>query len=807
MAELKSANSARPSSLKSPVPKAATADDLLADFAPAKLPTVEAASSPAPTAEALAADFQPEGTPPGDDQFAQEPGFIQANIEQFKPNNLVDRLQAGLAANDQEKTAFLQKKYGKENVAQKNGKIYFRRDASEKLRPLDPATFELVSDIIPDFAREIVTETSMLPGEIAGAAGGTVAAGPAGAAGGALMGRVASVPFANKVADSIAAGMGVEADPSRNQRTENMIGMAVEGTLPIVGKAALKQVAKRIPGTLAYKSAREAGEREVVALAKQSQEVLQAADALEKEGLRLNLTLEQVQPDSPAVKKLTDKASRYGESGAFLNKQQEFAEGAGAAIDNTIKEVKRLVNPNGPVPGNKIGQKITSVIDDLDRAEGERIGEFRRKALAATGNKKAPLPQGLNKNVKELMTELGFVPRTQRIQSYTRGESLGMKTPSEDMANIKLRDSLMASRTGPRSELKPKLIERQIMVPPKDLQSREGIQGLDASQLRSVVNVLNEYGQVMSRGGEARLTDVERLIKRMGPLNNKLRGSALGGRWGAMTAELRQHRRGMIEAGLEKDIDKKLYNSAMDEFSLIRSNTENLQGLFDKDMSAKALTNYFFSPSADQARIESLKKILGDDAPALGALKEEWINELTKNHVNKAGSKTGFNSAAMLKDLTKNEAVAKEIFGSGPGPNLDTVKNLLTVAERIESIQRTAKAESMSNDAKKGAIDVLLGWAGGIRFKMLNGAQRMLGVTTGEEKALFEVLNREGFEKYLANYKGKGDKRVIARNIEAMLSQYNAARVGSKKVEALTNVGKEIGLRGTRATIREDIQR
>ena len=50
------------------------------------------------------------------------------------------------------------------------------------------------------------------------------------------------------------------------------------------------------------------------------------------------------------------------------------------------------------------------------------------------------------------------------------------------------------------------------------MQEISGRLGLDDSQLRIMVNGLNQYGEFMTRGGQARLSDVEMLINRMGPM-------------------------------------------------------------------------------------------------------------------------------------------------------------------------------------------------------------------------------------------------------------------------------------------------
>ena len=59
---------------------------------------------------------------------------------------------------------------------------------------------------------------------------------------------------------------------------------------------------------MAYKAAREAGEREVVALTKQSKEVIAAAKALEDAGVEAKLMAHQAHNTSQPIEKLAKKS-------------------------------------------------------------------------------------------------------------------------------------------------------------------------------------------------------------------------------------------------------------------------------------------------------------------------------------------------------------------------------------------------------------------------------------------------------------------------------------------------------------------
>jgi len=809
MAAVKGQPAPKPGSLEAPVPGAEAQDQVssfLSSFDAPRMPASEPSAMPDPqatpagTADAFLSQFDPQGGTempqepqrPGAEQFAEEPGFVQANLDQFNPKNFMDRLQAGLAANDREKVMFLQKKYGNENVAERNGKIYYRREKGEKLRPLDPGTLELIADIIPDFGREIVQEGAMLPAEAMGFASGAAmgtaggpaapATIPAGAAAGAIAGRVAAVPAANAFADKVAEMAGVPQDPERNLRTENMIGMGAEAVLPVVGGKIVGAIAKKIPGSLAYKAAREAGEKEVVALSKQSKEVLAAADALEKEGLNVGLTLNQVQPDSPKVLELAGKAKDNPE---FLNKQMEFAEGYGEALRNTIGEIGRRFNPAGPVPEGQLASKLTNAVETLDRAEGKQIGAYRAQALSALKGQKQQLPAETSDLVTQTMREMGFQPKRVQLQSVTRAGSPGS-----------------VERMGALQQANK--IERVKWVPPKDANEVAGRLGLkDASEARGLINVLNDYGQYISRGNEARLPDVERLITRLGPLSDRYRGTQAGAVLGKITGDLRTHRREMIKSVLGPE-DKVLFDRVMDDFGTLRKSREELTNVLRGDVTRKTIVNSFLTGKDALSRFRALQQITGPESAEIGALKEEMLNQFMIKHA--ADGKTRVNSGKFLSDLEKNYGrdFINEVFKTkGPGPNMDTVRNLLTVGKRIEEQQIRAGADVTNAQAGKAAADATMGLLANIKFKTLNGVAGLLRLNTGEKKAVGELLNRDGWEKYVVGMKLSGpQKRTLAKNVEELMSIYNSARAAKSKVNDVLDVGKDLMKRGARADIR-----
>lgn len=779
---LPTAHSAKPSKLVNPVP-GAEAKQMVAQAEPESIPV---GSAPWETEEAAApiAEPTPDQFAP-DSQWNNPADIVRDNINQFNPDNMIDRIRSGLAANDTEKMGYLEKKYGKGNVAMKDEKIYFRRSPEEKLRRLDPATFELMSDLIPDFMREIVMEGAMAPAELGGAAMFSPA-GPGGAAAGAIGGRVASVPMANAVADAAAGAAGVPRDPSRNAMTENLIGMGAEAAFPVVAGKVIGAVAKRIPGTLAYKAAKEAGEKEVVALTRSSNEVLEAAADLEREGLNVPMMLHQLHPDDPKVVELTKGMESHA---PFLNKQTEFAEGYGKQLENTLTEIARR-GGQGPVAPGKIAGTLTDAVSTLDRAEGKAIGNFKAKAIAKTGNQKQPLPEELNQEITGLMRELGFTPRRRVREHIVRPGSL------EGVGKRGLEDR--------------KIVEQIDWIPPKDLQPILGAKGLTKTgEVRSLVNALSELAK-KTQGDGARLTDLDRLVTLVGDLNPKLRGTAAGSTWGRLTAGLRQHRRQVIGEALGDPTEKALFNRTMDDFSALRTNTEQLSTVLRGDVTSRTLVNSFFKGKENLANIRAIKSLVGKDSAEWGSLKEEFIDQLMLKH--SSDGPTGFKSEAFLNDLKKNygDDFIREVLNDGKsGPNYDTVKNLLTMGKRIEATQKNVKLDTLDAKQEKALAEGFFGALLHSPYRMVKGAGQFLFNATGnKENAFLELVNRDGFEKYLTGFKADGRvKAEIARKIETLQTRYNAGRAAHKKTAEALDIGKDIVKRGTKATIREDVMR
>lgn len=750
MAAIKGQPAPKPSSVGEPVPGAAEEDKLnsfLASFDAPDLETPEAQGEVDPV-QGFVSSFDDPGSAPAPeevapvqaqpeipaDQFEQEPGFVDANINQFR--DFTDRLKAGLAANDKQKIEYLRGKYGSDNVTTKEGAIYFRKDGKGKFRRLDPEAFEIVNDLIGDFSRDIVTEAAMLPGEALGA----VAAGP----GGAVAGRVASVPFANEAADKVAEYAGIPDDPNRSKLVENAVGMGAEAVLPVVGR----KLIRLLPGTAAYKAAKEAGEREVIALSKQSNEVAKAIDELSQQGkaVRINGELvgvpeadvslmgHQLNPDNPVLQKFANVAAS---DPRYINAQKQLAEDWGESAINTLQEIARKNHP-GPYRPEELASKVTNAVSDIQKAEGQAIGKFKAKAMAKLKNARQPLPAETNQKIGAMMQEYGF-----KIQA--QGDKLKV-------------------------------------IPPSDLSKYVGTGGLTSvGEVRAVVNSLKNLSEGMTKG--LRVGDLERLRNSSGDLGNSLFRTRAGAQLSSLSGDLRREYRNVIAKGLDDDFERKAFETSMDTFSLYRKNVETLKRALNEESSAKAIVKNFFTGKENLQKIKAIKQISPE---SFDALKEEWVNQLMIDYASRKNA-TGLKSSQFLDALNKKygDEFLTEVIGKD-GKDLKNLKNVLTVTERLDQTFKKVDVDKMSEEQKRGIMDTFVGLLADIKFKTVNGIAALLRGGKGRDHVLHKIMTRDGIDKYVASYPGKIDKKGIAEKLNKILAEnkfYKAVEEAGAKAE------------------------
>lgn len=776
-----SAYSARPSALSKPVP----GDDfeqsmkgLISEPVPA-MPAAQsagpqAAAAPAPAHDDFAAamsDLTGAGAQPDNSQAPDQLTNVARDNGGPSWEGLKNKVITGLAANDEEKANYLRSKYGDGNVRVDKGAISFRHGTDDKWKKLDNDSFHAIGNFVLDQARNLLTEGVMLPAEVAGGGAGFVAGletGPgafATAAMGARAARVAAVPAANAVADKVAAAAGIPQDPNRSKLTENAVGMGAEALLPVIGG----KVAKYIPGTEAYAAAKKAGQKEVVALSAQSREVAEAAQRLASEGHLIpingddigvpgaNVVLmgHQLNPQNPDLNALADQAKQLGK---FINAQTSQAEGWSSALENNLQEIARR-GGKGPVAPERLASVVTNAVGDIEKAEGEAIGKFRAKAQAKLGNQKLPIPDALGQQAAEIMRELGFSVTT--VEEKIRRRASFQSGPAKDSVTTAIK-----------------------YLPPDDLKKYVGKFGLTTTgEVRSFVNALDDFANSSSKG--LTLAETERLTRAMGNLNKTAgrTGGEISARWGSLTGELRQFRRSVVEAGLSDDTEKKAFNSAMDDFGAIRGNIDTLRNVLKDDASAKAIVGNVFTGKENLPKIRALKSLVGESNPEVwSALKEEWINQqLIKNSTSSTTTPFRYDAKKFISSLDKQYGpeFMREVLDDGVGPGSQTIRNLLKVGQRLQETYKLPKADDMSEKMKQGAMNTVIGILGDIKFKAVNGVMSLVGTAKDKEHPLFELMTRDGIDKYVTAYPGRltpEKKRTITQNLTDMLGQYRVMR-------------------------------
>ncbi len=793
-----SAYSARPTDLSTPVPvdeeAKAAAEFFKAQSAKVPDVTPQAAApvaTAADTEEAAASAFF--GTPPTADAggaFAPETSNVDPRVmsgemvtETAKANltpqgvvdqitNFKDRLVTGFAGNDREKLGYLRDKYGKNNVQYVSGKIYFRKDPKGKFQNLDPSTLEVINDVIADFAGDAIREVTMLPGELAGGAAGFVAGGFPGAAVGARAARVASVPLANRAVNKVGEVLGLKRDEGRSQTTEDLVGMGAEAVLPVLGK----KLARFLPGSTEHRAAEQLarGRNAPLVLNEASREFVTIAKELEESGavriidgekygipgINVPVFAHQIEPDNPSLMR------KVGENRQSIPLQNVLRE-QGRATQNLVQQTLRAVAPDNTTPQRHLGLTIKNAVEEIGKKESADIGKYRAKALAQLGNGKQQLPAELSERAVSLMRELGFQSKSQQLKVVRKGA-----------------DGVSGT---------PQIVNRTTYAPPKDLQPIIGRLGLDDSQTRQVVNVLNEYGQLISRGNEARLTDVERLVKRMGDLNPKLRGSALSGTWGSMTGTLRQHRRAMIESGLPDDVNRAGFNEVMDKYSAHRETIQNIADSVNTNMGSAAVVQTLLGKGKESVgEARALGALLKESHPeAWNSLKAQWADQTIAQFATDKKI-TGVNTDALLTHLAGKDG--KEMLGVLFDGTKHTPDDLIKTVKFAKRINDTNIPVSQMSEAQQEKLvkEFAATWLGST-YIAANSMFRLMkrSVGAGGPDPLTEILSQNGIDKYITGLPAK-KRSLAARKLREYLvvaQESGAWKVGERMTRAGTARG------------------
>ncbi len=754
----------RPNSLPTQVPNVGAGAEITDDLAqvaanppsmrgPASAPTDPMAQpgGEAPQADPLDqlyAEFDAQST----DQYEEEPGIIEANLMQFQDG--ITRLKAGLAANDQETMGFLKQKFGEDNVRFRKGKAWIRDKAGDKFRALDPDAFEIFGDLIMDMSRGFVEEAAALPAEVAGGAAGAAAGtvslpvvGTVGGAGaGAYAGRVASGPAQVAAADAVAEAAGIPRDPSRNRAMEMGVQATLEAAMPMVGK----WVSKFIPGTAAYNLAKQAGDKELTALSKQSLEVARSVEELAQidkainvdgsmvgvPGANVRLGAHQLNPESARIKQLAETAREYP---AFVNTMRKHAEEWGSLFEGTMKEISgragkgREINPN--LAGN-----IVDAVSQVREIEGKNIAKYKAQALKTLGKKPHQMTEDVVNNLQTIVGGMGFTPS-------------GKPASKEQIQ--KLVGKFGITTTG---------------------------------EARAIVNNVDDVMTSLQKNGGLNIEDLDRFRTSIGQLSETMQGTPAGRHLAQLSGALRENYKQVIESGIENEFEKVGFRSAMDDYTNIMRNIDVLRSAMNENASARAIVNKFFTGSDNVPRLKAIQSL---DPKAFEELKSEWVGMQLEKFKSRENA-SGFAAGRFLDALDKQYGpeFMNMVF---PKQEQKTVRNFLTVMERLDKTFAEGKVDQATERYKQGAINTLIGVMGDVKFKTINGLAAFAKGRSGAEHAAIELLSRDGIEKYVANYPGKIDKAGMTQKLKDFVAAYRINRIidSPNTARAAKVVGRE----------------
>lgn len=670
----------------------------------------------------------------------------------------VDQIRASLAANDTEKVNFLKKQFGDQNVRYVDGKIEYRKGTGEKFRKFNSTVVnDFITSLIPG-ARDVVKEVAMIPGEVGGALAGaasTLGIGAiVGAPAGAVAGRIASVPASAKLADWVAEQAGIPQDAGRNKTQEMAIEGVIEAALPAVariGKGAVKQTLKRIPGTGAYaeKQALEFA-KDAVALAPENQAVLDSVLQLREAGFTAEILNSQINTQS---KPLADAVALVKNKPQIQEALNRVGQDAQTAIQDTFRAVVDTAKA-AKAPGGRIGEVVKDAASSIRIAEGKEIGALKNKALANTKNGKLPLPENIAVNIKEMTQALGFNPQTG--------------------------------------------------APPKDMRALAGQFGLKESDTRSFVNALADI-TARSKDGTLRYSDLDPVISKVGNLVDTAKsygGAEVNRRWSSLASSLRSFKNEAIENGLETEAEKQAFRATNARYGALLESVAHLEKIADDDIGSHIIVDRLLgNPKTAVGDAKALKAVL--PAPTWEKLKSDWVEKQLVDFTDaKGGIKAGQLGDYFRKDLGPEFV---EILFDGDQKKFSNFKAALTYGQRVAETKLPVTGNIAPDELKKVAGDVVTSIIGSafLKGKALLGT--VFGATAGkkEQAAILTLLGNDGFQRYVAQLPPK-KRAIVSGKVDEMYEyavRHNMMPAG-KTLRQGAEAAKQVIGRGYRQDLR-----
>lgn len=740
-------------------------------------PPAQQGQQPQNEDQQLGSQFAPQPN----DQYAPEPGFLKAQIDQFK--GLTTRFQAGMAANDTEVMGLLKNKFGAENVRWKDGKAFYREDGKGAFKPLDPKQFEIFSDLIPDMGRAFVQEAVAAPAEALGGAAGFVGglatmgagSGPMAAAG-AYAARIASAPAQIKIADGLAEMVGVPHDKNRDFLVESVIQGGLEAAAPVVGKLLTRStgfVSKYIPGTAA-RAVRLANKEadNVFVLSAKDKLIQQDALDLAESGLvqkipgdqvgfpqaDVVLSLTQLHPDHP-VAQAAEK--QLANNGRYQNAMRLHAEQWGEAVKDHIGSIVQLAKNEGAdltekeVAEAPLGKTLVDAAQTFRDSEGKAIEQYKRMAVVNSKNARVPLTQDTRTQLADIAKGLGFKMRVD--------QEAGKIT----------------------------------MLPPENVNDILGNFGInDAGHARALVNVVDTLIKKSENGQGLKMSDINGVTNLVGSMNTTTRraGGEIAGKWGQFTGSLREYKNQSIMQYLPDQVTKDAFAQTNAKYGALREGVISLSDTINSDMSRQAVVKNLFNKGKENlGDVKAIKSLLATAAPEQWEkLKGEWVEQLVLQHTNKGP--VGLNAGAMLKDV--QQRYGKEfldVLYDGTGNKSEDLFKMLRVGDRLNQIKRPAS--QMPDAEKKNLIMDVGRTILASPYVAFNGALSMLGIAKGKDSVLMDILTQDGVDKYITAMP-KRDRIVVSQKFKQLVNYARANGMLSKVDQGLSLVPSSARIRG-----------
>jgi len=734
---IKAANSARPGAVKGPVANANKEDDIDAMLAEFDAPSVQA--SPAADApddidmmvndvamsEGSGGDTaQPpqEQVPnefPVDQQSMQFAGADFNIAQQVKDAGI--RVAGKLAGDPKSLELTLKNKLGPQNVkVTKSGGVYWKFSGDKAFRKFDPGTFEVYSDLISDNFKELAQT---------GAGVATAGASPL-IQGAAIAGTTAAV-------DAYGKSIGVVKDQSQYATEPDSLMRPVENTIQY-SKEALEYVAidrtfRFLGDKWAARRARVDGIKklEEVPVAERLQESvkqnMETLNDMKQLGMTQNITgtnvevpAHQLLPFDPKVQKIAQSVSAEK---SFQQAQKEAAENFSTASLDLVEEAANLTRGNlqkviktgVPLEKEITVKDVSGLFNQVRRAEGTILGEFRDKVRATA--KKTPLPSPKTAEaVESIFNQLGIKRKGAELV-FPKKEQLMQVLGTDSEAFVKgFTDDLVS--------LNNKLLKG----------------GLNVDELLGQSQIIGAKNE-----GARRI------------------GGLYKGAIGKLSSALRSDSREGVAMLLSPE-DALTYTSKMGRFKNVAESMDQLERYLADDIGMNTFARGLVNKGKDGiANLRAAKEFLLQENPEMYRnLVGQVMEEFALKH-RTPGIVGGYNTAGMRKDLAGlGDEYLKELFPKGGRIDHSVVLRSFDLAEQLQKSIVTGGDSQLLKDAKRAAGSLSMYHRG------VNTVYAMMRFGDKNNR-LLKLLSREGVESFLTEVPVK-QKGPMRETLKAILS-------------------------------------